>query len=576
MGFDALTMAALADELKSTIAGGRVQGIVQTDERSIGLEIYARGRHYLLASVRPLQAQLYLSQVKPRRGVDQNTPFLLLLRKHLLGTYLDPLGINHLQFERVLCLRFESSESAVDLVMEAIGRQSNLILVGEDGAVLEAIRRVSARHNPDRPIWPGRTYRFPHPQAKLNPVDLTELRLRKILKEAGEEPAWRALLGGIAGVSPLFAREVIHRATGDALTPAAVLVRVGPLLDAFEEALIPLWEHEWTPCVVREPVAQGDGAVLDYAPYPLTHVGPVELVESISAAIEAYVQDHFGLDPYGAARAPLAQAIASAQDRLRRRAQAIAGSTPGPAEMDRLREWGQWVLTYAHAIEPGQTQLVIDLGPDRPALTIPLDPDLSPSENAQAYFKRYKKMERASAMIPRRTAATEWELAYLDQLTTDLALASDRSAIDEVREALVAAGYLQRDSKRISAPPTKPLRTVSPDGLVIWVGRNVKQNYEVTFRRAARDDLWLHVRGLPGGHIVVKSGGGQVPESTLLQAAALAAYYSAARDEEAVDVDVTKRAWVRPVKGGRPGMVIYRGEQTLRVAPAWAQDLEGD
>ncbi len=580
MGFDALTMAALADEFKRTVAGARVQGVVQTDERSIGLELYVRKRHYLWASSQPGRVWLYLSQVKPRRGVDRKTPFLLLLRKHLVGAYLDPLGINHLEFERVLCLRFESSESVVDLVIEAIGRQSNLILVDEDGTIMEAIRRVSAEQNPARPLWPGRVYQFPPPQDKLHPADLTQLRLQNMLEEAGDGSAWRALLNGVAGVSPLFAREVVYRATGDASISASAVDRVGPLLNAFEEALIPLWEHAWTPCVVRqpsdEPEAPAEGEVVEYAPYQLSHVGPAEPVATISAAIEAYVRDRIGLDPYRAARQPLTEAIEATRDRLQRRAEAIARSTPDPDEAQQFRQWGEWILTYAHAIEPGQTELTVEWGPEGAPMTIPLNPDLGPAENAQAYFKRYKKLERAAEKIPRRAAITRLELAYLEQLSTDLRLARDRSAIEEVREALVDAGYLKSGARRIATPPTRPLRVESSDGLLIWVGRNVKQNYEVTFRRADRDDLWLHARNFPGGHVIIKSGGEEVPETTLFQAAALAAYYSAAQDEDAVDVDVTRRALVRSIKGAKPGLVAYRGEKTLRVEPASEDEFGGD
>ena len=202
-------------------------------------------------------------------------------------------------------------------------------------------------------------------------------------------------------------------------------------------------------------------------------------------------------------------------------------------------------------------------------MTIALDPDLSAVENAQAYFARYEKAKSATAEIPALIRRAQLELAYLDQLATDLALASNWPEIDEVRTALVAGGYAPQ-RRRVKMQLGQPLRVLSPDGLQILVGRSARQNHQVTFRYATPDDLWLHAVDVPGAHVVVRSGGQQVPEATLICAAEMAARYSAASGEGSVLVAYTARRYVRPIRGAGPGMVTYRNEQTIAVAPQQA------
>jgi predicted ribosome quality control (RQC) complex YloA/Tae2 family protein len=224
------------------------------------------------------------------------------------------------------------------------------------------------------------------------------------------------------------------------------------------------------------------------------------------------------------------------------------------------------ILAYAHAVQRGQRTLQAQVDLDTPPLLIELDPQLSAVENAQAYFRRYEKNKTASADIPALLEAAQLELSYLDQLSTDLALASNRPEIDEVRLALVERGYVAQ-KRGVTMQRGRPLRIVSEDGMTILVGRSARQNQEVTFRRAAPQDLWLHAVDAPGSHVIVKSEGQDVPERTLRRAAELAAYYSAARGEGGVTVAYTQRRYVRQIRKAGPGMVTYRHEQTVRVLP---------
>jgi predicted ribosome quality control (RQC) complex YloA/Tae2 family protein len=568
MFFDALTMACVADELRSTILNGRVQQVVLPDPLSVGLEIYSQHqRRYLLASAHADLGRLLLVSEKLRRGVEKESGLLLLLRKHARGAVVS--AIEQPPFERVLRLELNHPEwGCSSLAVEVMGRHSNIILVDATGRVLDAVKRVGPQLSATRPIFPGRPYLPPPPQAKLPPSELTEHSLREML--AAQEPGtqvWQALVGGLKGMSPLLAREITFRAMGHPRASVDQVERITPLLDAIHDLLAPLHGEAWQPALVWE-----GGKPVAYAPYPVTHRGEGQPVPSISRAVELYAAATASADPYAGAKRPLREAIAKLRARLEHRRAAMEGSLAQAAEADRWREWGEWVLAYAHTIAPGQRELVADTGEGEP-LTIPLDPDASPADNAQAYFARYRKAQRTVKGGPARVEKVKLALRDLEQLETDLDLAASRPEIDEVRTALVETGYLKpKRSRSLQTAPSQPLSLTSTDGFRILVGRNSRQNDEVTFRRAQGDDWWFHARGVPGAHVIVRAEGQPLPPGTLCRAAELAAYFSRSRDEREVTVDYAWRRHVRRIPGAAPGLVTYSHEQTIRVAPRGPDD----
>jgi predicted ribosome quality control (RQC) complex YloA/Tae2 family protein len=562
MYFDALTTACVADELRKTILGGRVQDVLLVDNLSVGLEIYAQQqRHYLLASAHAELGRLLLSSEKLRRGVDRQTGLLFLLRKYARGAIIGT--IEQPPFERILRLEFDHHEwGCSDLMIEIMGRHSNIILVDATAQVLDAVKHVTPAMSPARPVLPNQAYSPPPPQAKLPPSELTEYRLRQILAEhEPNDQLWRVLVRGLMGMSPLLAREIAFRALGQPRTRLAQVERLTPILEAIRELLAPLESGQWQPTAVME-----DGEPVVYAPYALTHRGEVEAMPSISQAIEAYTAAAASADPYAAAKRPVRQAIENARGRLEARRASLARSMEEAAEAEQWREWGEWILAYAHTAEPGQSELVADTGEGQ-ALHIPLDPQLSAVDNAQAYFARYRKAQRAEKQIPRQLRQAKLALRDLDQLETDLDLAASRPEIEEVRSVLVEAGHLRSQKRPRGMQRSQPLSLTSPDGLSVLIGRNSRQNDEVTFRRASGDDWWFHARGVPGAHVIVRTEGGALPERTMHQAAELAAYFSRLRGEADVLVDYVQRSHVRRIPGGAPGLVTYSQEQTIRVPP---------
>jgi predicted ribosome quality control (RQC) complex YloA/Tae2 family protein len=563
MFFDALTMACVAQELRSTILEGRVQRALLPDDLSVGLEVYAHHeRHYLLASAHAEWGRLLLSSEKLRRGVNKETGLLVLLRKYAQGAIVS--AIDQPPFERILRLRLDHAEwGCTELVVEVMGRHSNVILLGAAGQVLDAVKRVGPQLSAVRPILPGRPYAPPPPQPKLSPSDITEYRLRQILAaaQAGAQ-VWQALVQGLRGMSPLLAREIAFRALGHPRATIGQVDRLTPLLDAMADLLAPLENGQWQPTVAYE----GDQPVA-YAPYPLTHRGAPRPMPSMSAAIECYTAAVASQDPYAAAKRFVQEAIAAARSRLERRQDALKRAMLEATEADQWRVWGDWILTYAHAIAPGQSELVAEIGGGE-VLIIPLDPERSPGDNAQRYYSRYRKAQRARSDGPERLAEVGLALDDLEQLEVDLQLAASRPEIDQVRAALIEAGYLRTRKNR--APRTAasaPLALPSPDGLTILVGRNSRQNDQLTFGQANGDDWWFHARGVPGAHVVVRAGGRELPPATIRRAAELAAHFSRLRNESHVVVDYTQRHHVRRIPRAAPGLVTYSHEQSIGVSP---------
>lgn len=563
MYFDALCMACMADELRRNILGGRVQQVLIPDSLSVGLEIYAQHqRHYLLASAHAELGRVLLALEKLRRGQNRPTGMLLLLRKYARGARVS--AIEQPPFERILHLELEHPEWGCNtLIVEVMGRHSNIILVDSTGQVRDAVKRVGPHLSRSRPILPGGPYAPPPPQAKLPPAELTEHRLREIL--AGQEPGaqlWQALVGSMRGISPLLAREIAFRALGQPRATVAQVERLTPLLEAIRTLLAPLAEGQWRPTIVEE-----EDRPVVYAPYPVTHRGEPRATASLSEAIEVWTAAATSLDPYAAAKRPVGEEIAAARARLEHRRHALQSSMSQAAQAQQWREWGDWILTYAHAIAPRQEELVIEVG-DGEVLIVPLDPAKPAVENAQAYFARYHKAQRAVEDGPARLEEVTLSLQDLEQIETDLELAASRPEIEQVRAVLVEAGYLKsKPGKQPKSPQSRPLSLTSPDGLSILVGRNSRQNDEVTFRRASGDDWWFHARGVPGAHVIVRAQGQPPPPRTIRYAAGLAAYYSRSRGEANVAVDYTQRRQVRRIRGAAPGLVTYAGEQTVRVAP---------
>lgn len=593
MYVDALTIAALVDECEQAILGGRVQEVLCPQVLEVGLEIYSRGRrHFLLASAHPQLARVHLTSGRLRRGVDTPSPLLLLLRKWVRGARIE--NIQAPPYERILRLSFDHPAHGLStLVIEVMGRHSNIILLDAGGQILECVKRVGPDVNRYRVILPRKEYIPPPPQNKLQPPELTGKSLREILEAAGKNtPLPKALVGGLAGVSPLLAREATHRAYGDGDITCQEIAHLEPLLDSLKGLFFPDEADPWKVSIAIEPAETGENAsardsieagafepadehtpsppvrVKAFAPYDLTHLSPWKRVESMGQAIELWVRSGAPRgDEYAGARARVREMLRRSIEKTLRQREQLEKQQATQDEVERLRRFGELILAFGWNLSPGQTELHVDPGDGSPQLRIPVDPDVSPADNAQAFFKRYSKARRAHDELPAILDAVQAELEFLHQLELDLKLARNRLEIEEVREEWKAGGYLKEESKKKRPPASQPLKVTLASGETIFVGRNSRQNELLTFKMAIAGDIWLHARGIPGAHVILRFGSEEPSEDALRKAAALAAYYSAGQDEARVEVVYTHRRHVRRLSEGRPGQVIYRHERTIAVRP---------
>lgn len=569
MAFDALTLAAVRDELAATVIGGVIQRVVLTGELAVGLEIYGqRRKRFLLCSAEPLAARVCLAEDRPVRDSDTPTPFLLLLRKHVRDGRL--IEIDQPPYERLLKLRIAKrgavgAREEVDLIIETMGRRSNVLLVDANGLILDALRRSGPTRNPKRPILPRRPYQEPPAQNRLDPLDpATHALLAEEAPRSGSQPLAELLGQRLAGFSPLAAREAAFRATASASATAGeadwkqVEAAVRGLLE-------PLSGGVWQPTVSFR-----DGQVTAFAPYLLSHLADQEQrsLPSISQAIEL----GFSATTTTARRPqPRIRALAARIDALlaetERKRAALERSLEAAQQAETLKRAGQAVLASLVVIEPGQRQLEFD------GQEIQLSPLLTPLENAQRLFRDYRKARDAARQVPALLKSVDFrqrqlaELRVLAELADSPArqhaIVDELASLDESPSVQPAASSAKASRQAEKLVQGRVSRHRTPEGLEVLVGTSGRGNETVTFKLASGDDLWLHARGAPGAHVILRTAGRAPSEDSLAFAARLAAHNSQARAAGRVEVDYTPRKHVRKIPGAPPGLVTYSHEQTV-------------
>jgi predicted ribosome quality control (RQC) complex YloA/Tae2 family protein len=594
--FDSLTVAALVDELSNRLLGGHIQKVLQLDAESIGFEIYAEHqRQYLVASANSRNPRLYLSSTRLSADPSSVSPLLLLLRKYARGAEI--VSIQQPPLERVVRMsiakRFfmdkkrdldevpdESDDVGEivysELVIEIMGRRSNVILTSETGRIYDSIKRVTPEMSRIRPILPGRQYETPPPQQKLDPRGLHASDVSRLLRdvEIGTDLS-TTIVSKLAGFSPQMAREVVYRAVCDphfALPESPVSNELGEsLAEAITSLLQPLETSQWEPTGYLD----DEGQLVAYAPTRFEYLANTlreERLPSISAAVERVVET--AAEPtsmrHGQRRAQLVAEIEEGVKRAASRVHSIEQEQIRAREVEHWRESGEAIYAHIYEIAPGQDVLEAN------GRRIELDPSLTASENAQAYFERYRKAQTATEHLPQLEQEARATLDYLQQLRTMAELSEGIDQIEAVRQEWLEWRRPKQEQGGKKGPSKtrrkQPVALRSERGDTVYVGHSGAENETVTFELGGPDDVWVHARGVPGGHVIVRWAG-EESDDVLVKAAALAAWYSAGRSSTTVEVDATQRRYVRKIKGAGPGMVTYRNEQTLNVRPQSPEDL---
>ena len=564
MPLDALCLTAVAAELRRSLVGGKIDKLYQPARDQLLLYIRGQGENVrLLLSAAPGHPRAHLTTLS-RENPGTPPMFCMLLRKHLLGGRI--LSLDQPPVERILDFKLETIDELGDrverhLILEAMGRSANLILLDGAGRIIDCIRRVEGDlASGRRQVLPGLFYRPPEPPDKRNPLALDGSALRQALSNPTGREADSLLLDTFTGLSPLVARELAFRAGDSGEQLAQELEK---LLDAVRR-------EDFTPCVLVR-----DGKPVDFSFRPILQYGPeteLQERESFSALLDSFYEEREQSERVRQRGQDLVQAVKRACDRTRRKLVNQEKELAATLDRERKRELGDILTSNLHAMEKGMKLLrTMDYyDPACREVDIPLDPLLTPQQNAAKYYKEYNKAKTAQDVLTVQLEKGRAELAYLESVLENLRLAEGERDLQEIRQELTETGYLRRQSKakeRSKKVSGKPMEFRSTAGLRISVGKNNNQNDLLTTKMAYKSDIWLHTQKIHGSHVILWLEGGEADLQSLTEAAQLAAWFSQGREGSRVPVDYTPVKYVKKPAGARPGMVVYTTYQTALVDP---------
>ncbi len=573
MALDGITVAALAAEIREKCLGGRITRIAEPEANEILLTVRSTEQYRLLLSADPSLPLVYLT--KQNKPSPMTAPgFLMLLRKHLQGGRIT--AVTQLGLERALRIEVEHLNELGDLcrkalILELMGKYSNLIFTDDEDKILDAVRRVPSSVSSVREVLPGRPYFLPNTQSKTDPLELGAEELSKLF-EGSHAPLEKALGGSLTGLSPLAAREIVCLAGFDGSECAGELseaqrLRVYEALQAF---LAPVREKRFSPRIYFH-----RGKMLDFSAVPLHVYAEEEFREydSMSEAMEAFFSEKSAASRIRQRSADLRHILQLSLERTSRKLDLQQKQLKDTEKRDKLKRYGELLKAYGWQAGPGAKELVCaDWNDGDKEVTVPLDETLSASENAQKYFERYQKLKRTFEATMQQIAETEADLEYLRSVAAHLAAAESEADLSGIKAELAETGWIRKtrsSGKKEKAPKAgQPLRFVTSDGFTVYVGKNNLQNEEVTFKLASGNDWWFHVKGQPGSHVVVRTEGRELPDRSFEEAAALAAWYSSAPRGEKIEVDYTRRREIKKPGLYKPGMVVYHTNFSMTVIPA--------
>ena len=568
MAIDAICLQAVAGELRPQLLGLRVDKVHQPARDQVVLLF--RGKRLLL-NAGAGAPRLQLTEIL-RDNPAEPPMFCMLLRKHLSGARVA--GLTQPPLERLVKIEFDASDELGragrrTLVLEAMGRRSNLILLDGEGRVIDSLRRVDADMSAARQVLPGLFYQPPASTGRLPFLEETEEGFSaRFAAVAAEKTLDAFLLDQYFGLSPLMARELAFQAAGDVDARVFQMGGPGPLWRAFEDFQNRVREERFTPvCLLR------DGKPLDFACVPVgQYGGAAECVAypSFSALLDTFYEAREKQERARQRGADLLRAASTARDRLRRKLALQEKEYAATQDRDKLRIQGDLITANLYRMERGQARLECENYYEAGApASIPLDPLLTPQQNAAKYYKRYAKAKTAEKYLREQMDLARRDLEYLESVLAELAQAETEADYLDVRAELREAGFLKKQGrgKKEKSRPAAPWEFCTSSGLRVLAGRNNRQNDKLTLKDADRRDLWLHTQKIHGSHVILRCAGRTPSEEDIAEAAMLAAWFSQARESGNVPVDCTEVRNVKKPAGGRPGMVIYTTCRTVNVTP---------
>lgn len=574
MALDGIFLHFLKQEIEREALGARVEKVSQPSKEELVLSLRNRtGAYKLLLSVRSNSPRVHFTKYAPDN--PQTPPMLcMLLRKTLVGAVLT--GLRQAGLDRVLFLDFDASNEIGDrvhpsLCIEIMARHSNIILLDENGTVIDAVKRIDAAKSSVREILPGLPYELPPAQDKVNLLQEDARAAYERVLAQGEARLSAALLHSLQGVSPIVCRELANRAAGeDLLVSSLSLAQKSILLQELEALLKRVRGGSPEP----EMVLDQEGKPVDFAFLPVGQYGSLMHVRAypeLSALLDDFYTERDRAERTKQRAQDLFRLLTSTMERITRRLNAQRAELAASEDREELRIRAELINAYQYTLEKGAPFYDVENYYDENRiLRIPADPALTPARNAQKYYKEYRKAQTAQRVLTEQIAAGEQELQYIESVFDALSRSQSERELAEIREELAAGGYLKRrrSAKQKAPKALPPMEFCTDDGFSILVGRNNVQNDKLSLKMAAKNDLWLHTKNIPGSHVILVTGGREPSGEALVQAAQLAAWFSRARESSSVLVDYTPVRMLRKPQGARPGKVIYDTYRTLSVRPS--------
>lgn len=570
MAFDGITIANIVSELNRTIVGGKINKIAQPEADELMITVKNNRTQYRLFLSASASLPLIYLTGENKQGPLTAPNFCMLLRKHIGSARI--LSVTQPGLERILIFELEHLNELGDicrkkLIVEIMGKHSNIIFCQEDDTIIDSIKHISANMSSVREVLPGRTWFIPHTQDKIDPLSMsreafTETVFGKNL------PVFKAIYTSLTGFSPLIAEELCVRSGIDPKRQAQELEETEKetLWQTTDDLVDRIRRQDFSPVIVYQ-----EEEPLEFAAFPLTKYQDQKSVsyESISQVLESYYSMKNKITLIRQKSADLRRIVTTAIERTSKKYELQQKQQKDTEKKEKYRIYGELLNTYGYHLEEGARSLEALNYYTNEMITIPLDEHLSAAENAKKYFDRYTKLKRTEEALNELLEETRSDLEHLESIRTSLDIALDEDDLVEVREELMEYGYLRRkgSSGKKKKIVSRPFHYRSSDGFDIYVGKNNFQNDELSFKFASGNDWWFHAKGQPGSHVIVKSNGEELPDRTFEEAARLAAFYSKGRQAPKVEIDYTQKKNLKKPNGAKPGFVIYHTNYSMIAEP---------
>ena len=570
MAFDGITIANIVTELNQTITGGKINKIAQPENDELIITIKNQRKQYrLFLSASASLPLIYLTETnKPSPLTAPN--FCMLLKKHIGSGKI--IAIEQPGMERIIRFTIEHLNELGDLctkylIVEIMGKHSNIIFCNEEDQIIDSIKHVSAHMSSVREVLPGRPYFIPETQSKLNPFVLTEEIFQEKIFPRPVNVA-KAIYTSITGISPLMAEEVCYRAGIDGGIPTDGLEDVERvhLAHTFLRMVDDIRDGHFEPNIIykgKEPV--------EFACFLLSQYQDYRAVSypSIFPVLETYYAEKNIVTKMRQKTVDLRKIVQNALERNVKKYQLQQKQLKDTEKKEKYRVWGELLNTYGYEVEPGAKSMEALNYYTNEMIQIPLDETMTPQENAKKYFDKYSKLKRTKEALDTLLQETGDEIKHLESIAASLDIASSEEDLVQIKEEMMEYGYVKRKNtggKKVKVT-SRPYHYISSDGYDIYVGKNNFQNDELSFKFASGNDWWFHAKGQPGSHVIVKSKNEELPDRTFEEAGKLAAYYSKGRQAPKVEIDYTQKKNLRKPTGGKPGFVVYYTNYSLLIEP---------